>query len=308
MDLQYGEEKKEGFGEAAEEIGDKLLGDSDDESGEEDEDEEVVNLPSELAAKLDKTYATEEDLQSSLNNAGIGDLPVVLVNGQPRLMMPSDQHNTFTSKYVNHFANWSKLKWGYSSGTHKIHLSNGESRDPDLSYWGFPRCSRDSEGQLEPTDLGSVPDVIIQFSWKNTKAYEGKAINDMMTQSLEKDHGALSLTRPAVGYLIKVKFSRKRPLPGAIKGSLTQDIAGLDIYRLPHGTTIADAESATNGAEKWTYSPGGGQDRAIVITPAELGITGIWAFVCGDYKISVSEIYKKINKYQKDRQLEIHFL
>jgi hypothetical protein len=140
--------------------------------------------------------------------------------------------------------------------------------------------------------------VVIQFSWKNKKSYEEEAIDDMMNQSLETEGGPPSTIRPTVGYLVKVKFSRKRTLSGAIKGSKTQDIAGLDIYKLLHETTIMDAKNLTNGGEKWTYLPGG-QDRNIVITPQELGIAGIWAMVCGEYRISVSEIYEEMNQYQK---------
>ena len=71
--------------------------------------------------------------------------------------------------------------------------------------------------------------------------YKEKALNDMMTKGLEQEGGTLSTTRPTVGYLIKVRFSKKRMLAGAIKGDKTQDMLGLDIYRLSHGTTVADA-------------------------------------------------------------------
>ena len=69
----------------------------------------------------------------------------------------------------------------------------------------------------------------------------------MMNRGLETEKGPLSTTRPALGYLIQVLFSKKQTLPGAIsKGSQTQDMEGLDIYRLPHGTTLADARNPTN--------------------------------------------------------------
>lgn len=91
--------KKESCAEV-EEIGEKFA-DGDDGTESEEEDEELVDLPSELAAQLDSTaYASEEDLRSALDIAGIGDLPIILVNGKPRLVMPSDQHNAFTSDYV----------------------------------------------------------------------------------------------------------------------------------------------------------------------------------------------------------------
>jgi hypothetical protein len=224
-----------------------------------------------------------------------------LVKGKPRLIVPSDQHNSFTSEYVLDFGiDW--RNWGSATSTHKINLPNGKSRDPDLSYWGYPRCSRTKLGNLMPTVRGSVPDVVIEFSWKNNQSYEEEKIDDMMNRSREVDGGPLSTIRPTVGYLIKAKFSKKRTLAGAIKGSKTQDLTGLYIYRLPHGTTITDAKNATNGAEKWTYLPEG-PDCAIVITPAELGITGIWAMLCGEYIVPASEVYAKMNKCQKDRQL-----
>lgn len=164
MDPQCDEEKKESCVEEAEEIGEKL-GDGDDYESEE-EDEEVVDLPSELAINLDSTYASEEALQSALDNASIGDLPIILVKGKPRLIMKSDQSNSFTSAYVSNFAiDW--RNWGIASGTHKIHLPNGKSRDPDLSYWGYPRCSRNKVGVWVPTVRCFVPDVVIQLSWKN---------------------------------------------------------------------------------------------------------------------------------------------
>ena len=128
--------------------------------------------------------------------------------------------------------------------------------------------------------LGSVPDVVIQFSWQNKYKYEEGAIDDMMNRALEKDHGALSTTCPTLGYLIKVKFSKKRTLPGADKK--TQDMEGLDIFRLPHGMTIADACDPNNpNASLYHYVPTG-PEYHITITPGDLGITGFWALVCGN--------------------------
>ncbi|CAB9499236.1 expressed unknown protein [Seminavis robusta] len=251
MDIA-GEEKKDSC--EVEEIGkDLVAGDGDGENNDSEEDEEVADLPSELATKLGDRYESEEALQSDMNEAGIGDLPIILAEGKPCLVVPSDQHNVFTSWYAFDFAS-SRGKWGFSSASHNIHLANGESRDPDLSYWGYPRCILFKE-KRKPVIADIVPDTVIQFSWKNKKKYEVEAINDVMTQSLETDCGAPSTIFARVGYLIKVQFSKKRTLLGAIMGkdSKTQDIVGLDIYRLPHGTTTMDAENKTNGAEKWTY-------------------------------------------------------
>ena len=304
MDLSLEEEKKDGTEEAR--IIDEKFGGNDSE----DECEELVDLPPEITKLIggDRVYESDEALQEALNEAGVGDLRVVLVDGKPRLVMPSDQHNAFTSAYVQNFSfQWGKNRWGVSSGTHKIHLPNGRSRDPDISYWGYPRCRKDpSTGVLEPINLGlgPIPDVVIQFSWQNKKAYEESAIDDMMNRGLEHDHGAPSATCPALGYLIKARFSKKRTLPSAIKGSKTQDMEGLDIYRLSHGTTIADACDPNNpNAEHWRYVAGG-PEVFITIKPQDLGITGFWAVLCGEYNIKASDLFRKMQENQTKRQAE----
>jgi hypothetical protein len=220
------------------------------------------------------------------------------VEGKPYQLMPGHQHNSFTTNYVNEFVLYFR-KWGTCSGTHKIELSAGNSRDPDLSYWGYPRCNPKC---TEPLIEDSIPDVVIQFSWKNKMWYEEKALDDMMTKGLEQEKGPLSTTRPRVGYLIKVRFSKKRTLVGAIKGDKTQDMVGLDIYRLSHGTTLDDArDSSNNDAEFMPYTPGG-QEILIVIKPGDLGITGFAAMLCGSYTLKVSEVFAKMEAYHKNRQ------
>lgn len=301
MDPILAEEKKD----ATEERGTREKGGGGDivTEGECAEDEELEELPKEVAKLIgvNRRFESDEELEAALVEAGVGDLHVALVDGRPLLVMPSDQHNDFTSEYVADFFGWSKLKWGACSGTHKIHLSNGKSRDPDLSYWGYPRCQKNCK---RPNPRGSIPDVVIQFSWKNKKAYEEDAMDDMMNRGLEKQKGLPSTTCPALGYLIKVKFSKKRPLAGSINGSKTQDMEGLDIYRLPHGTTIADAcNSANPNAKHWQYFPGG-PEVWITISPQDLGITGFWAVVCGKYKIRASTIFQGMQEYHQQRQLE----
>ena len=151
---------------------------------------------------------------------------------------------------------------------------------------------------------GSLPHVVIQFSWKNPQKYEDDAIDDMMNRAIEEDSGVLSTTLPTLGYLMKVKFSKKRTLQGGKKGSKTQDMEGLDIYRLPHGTTIADARDPDNpNASLYHYVPTG-PEYLIRITPGDLGITGFWAMVCGDYTIKASHLFEKMNKYHQELQGE----
>jgi hypothetical protein len=144
--------------------------DNDDGEDDDEDDEELGDLPPEIAAITigSQRFQTEEQLEKALEQAGFGDLRVVLVDGKPRLVMPSDQRNAVTDYFVENFSRWGKHEWGRCSATHKIHLPNGRSREPDLSYWGYPRCAKNWLGDLVPV-FGSVPDVIIQFSWRNSK-------------------------------------------------------------------------------------------------------------------------------------------
>ena len=307
MNCQIGEEeeKKEatGGGDGNESKSGRFHGTEDDTSDDDDDEtEELQSLPSDIAGRVGDTFESEEALEEALVNAGVGDLPVVLVNGKPRLVIPSDQHNAFTGNYCRNFERWAQSKWGCCSATHKVHLQNGRSRDPDLSYWGYPRCCRDKEGDLEPIDVGKgpVPDVIIQFSWKNTALYEESAIDAMMNRALTKHHGEPS-NLPRVGYLIKVRFSRKRKLQN---GEKTQDVEGLDIYRLTQGTTMGDAlDPNISNATHYRYNPSG-PEYYITITPDDLGITGFWAFWCGGYKIKASVLFQKLREMQDERQMD----
>ena len=266
--------------------------------GEEEEEEELTDLPEELLALIgDRLFRSELELQSFLDMVGFGDLKVVLVNGVPRQVMPSHQYNGFTTQYLLYFSHkWAKNKWGCASTTHKIHKQNGGACEPDLSYWGYPRC-RFNEGTLVPEKDGLIPDVVIQFSWRNKKTYEEDAINDMMNQGLEEQGRNLSMSCPRLGYLIKVRFSKKRRLSGGD----TQNIESLDVYKLPHGTTVTDAVNGVNGAEMWNYDPAG-PERMITITPQDLGITGFWAMVCGNHEIPLSGVFRKMDEYHKYRQ------
>jgi hypothetical protein len=197
-------------------------------------------------------------------------------------------------------------RWGYCSANQKIDLTNGRSRYPDLSFWGFPRCQANESGVLVPAVINGVPDVVIQFSWKNSNTYETAAMNDMMTMARESTFRAGSTTRPTLGYLIKAKFApddskkkRKRQPTPKIRGT----IVGLYIYRLPHGTTVADALNNNNGASVHFYKSGD-PEYLITITPADLGITGFWAYMCGNYTIKASVLLVKMQVCHEDLKKE----
>jgi hypothetical protein len=81
------------------------------------EDEELGDLPPEVLGKIADSFNTEEELRVALDEAGFGDLPVILLNGKPRLVMPSEHHNIFTGSYNRKFALfWAKNRWGASTG------------------------------------------------------------------------------------------------------------------------------------------------------------------------------------------------
>jgi hypothetical protein len=261
MDSKLEEEKKESA--------EKMKGDEDCGSRDGDEDEEferndeLVDLPEELSDLRNKRFETERELQDVLDKRRFGDLRVVLLNdGTARQFMPGKQHNRFTDFYVFDFLQ-RRPRWGHCSATHKIHLTNGRSRDPDISYWGYPRCDKHpytGDPCLYDNKKDPIPDVVIQFSWGNDWKYEKQAFSDLMNEGLEHDDGPLSTDRPRLGYLIKGKRSKKK----TVAGKTTRDVLGFDIYRLLHGTTV-------DQAEHWIYKPGD-PEVFVSIRPEDLGI------------------------------------
>ena len=278
-------------------------GDEEDERTEDEEDTELVPLPEEIAHLFEGVhFADEEQLHGFMDQKEIADFRLLLVDGKVRLRMPTDQHNKFTGEYCSDFTR-SHGEFGYATATHNVHLlSQTRHREPDLSFFGVSRCVRNRKGNLKPYDDGAVPDVIIQFSWRNKRGYEEVAIDDMMTSALERERGPTTSTHPRVGYLIKVRFSKKRTLPNAVKGTKTQDMSGLDVYKLPHSTTVDDAIHGRRGATKWTYIPGG-IDSEIVIGPQDLGILGPGSVACPPFILQLSDIFEEMNEYHQKRQL-----
>ena len=126
------------------------------------------------------------------------------------------QHNNFTSTIVAKFLR-RHADWGYATATHNVHLATtNKHREPDVSFFGSPRCVQDADGDLVPYNRGAVPDVVIQFSWRNKRGYEEEAMDEMMNDAAEIERGPASATCPRVGYLIKVRFKKKRTLANAL--------------------------------------------------------------------------------------------
>jgi hypothetical protein len=186
---------------------------------------------------------------------------------------PGDEHNTVTSWITGQFTLWSKRRWGYASATNKVRLNNQKSVDPDISFWGYTKCRW--EYGFFHVKLGDMtPDVCIQFCWKNSWAYEENAMNDLMNRAVATPNPDVR-----VGYLIKMRFENGQTKPPT----------GLDVYKVPRGTTVADALENRNGAQHMTYTPGTG-DLSIEITASDLGITGFGGFFCTPFKVSMKSL------------------
>jgi hypothetical protein len=98
----------------------------------------VMPLPPQLAEIFGDhtTFDTEESLHQFMDENGIGDLRIALVDGKPRLVTRTDQHNAFTSQLVFEFVVLHG-KWGIASGTHNVHLSTNSHREPDVRFFGY---------------------------------------------------------------------------------------------------------------------------------------------------------------------------
>jgi hypothetical protein len=74
-------------------------------------------------------------------------------------------------------------------------------------------------------------------------------------------------------------------------------LLGLNIYRLPHGTTVLNAINGNNGASKWSYSPTEGQDSEIHIRPQATRPWnyGTLSWYWDGYRLKVSNIFNEMD-------------
>jgi hypothetical protein len=111
-----------------------------------------------------------------------------------------------------------------------------------------------------------------------------------------------------VGYLIKARFSKRRKRDkGTIGRRRTRDLVGLDIYRLAHGTTVADALDPANERAEFAQYTRGGKDVDVVITPEDLGIAPLGWFAAwrlGSYVLKASRIFESVDAEHKALQAE----
>lgn len=130
---RIGEEKKEDKGGKA---GPKveLEGKGFDRESEDIEDEsDFLVLQSDFAASVGgahRRYRDGNELQAVFDQNGLGDLNVVLVDGEARLVMVKHQHNLFTSEYLQDLIE-SLGKWMKISGTNNVEIDvQGEKPIP----------------------------------------------------------------------------------------------------------------------------------------------------------------------------------
>ena len=261
-----------------------------------DTDDELVELPEEVLRDLgeDRIFESPGDLDDALME--IWYRPFVWVDGKPRRPLPSRVLSWPLEYYPRDFEyNWSYSKWGYSQFRKLIFLQDARWCYADIAIRGHPRCSYKCshicrEFRIKPSNwsFSPIPDAVVQFVWKKRRAYKIQAINDMMNRGLEVERGQPSKNLPRVGYLIEARFSKKRKRDGR------RVTKGLDIYRLTHGTTVADACDRNNPNAQHLRYVSGGPEVFITIKAEELGITGFGAWLCGDYTMKASKLFQDL--------------
>jgi hypothetical protein len=100
-----------------------------------------------------------------------------------------------------------------------------------------------------PNEQGDAvhPDVVFQFSWENKMKYESMALDDMMNRA-SVDPFQPNNEAPRLGFLVKIRKKEKRNSIGR------KIVTGVDLYRVPRGTNVADTEHNRNGASHVRYS------------------------------------------------------
>ena len=263
-----------------------------------DEDEDDYNdyiapLPKELRKLRPITFRSQNQLEEELIKRGFSDLTVEVhpKTGKAHLKITSGAHDAVTSYYAGLFNDDYKPLWGVAvAGSTNVFMQPTSAggrlrRKPDIAFFGPDKCHR-PQRTVVPRKLVEAPlifqktreqtenvnpDVVVQISWGNSEPYddEFEAINDLMNHALVTypHHAQPNNDAPALGFLIKIRvYSRNKRTQNKRK-----IIRQIDIYRLPRGTTAADAQANRNGASYSKYVPGG-PDVAMEITAADLGV------------------------------------
>ena len=125
------------------------------------------DLPEELESLRVRVFDTQDELLNELERLGFGDLRVILDDdGKAYLFMPSDNHNEAKSEVVRKFNKWAADWKGCVTGEHNVIIDQSHPitpppkkqrrlREPDISFWGFPKCGRTANGHPKP--IASTP-------------------------------------------------------------------------------------------------------------------------------------------------------
>ena len=249
---------------------------------------EVEEWPDELQFLQGKRFVSEEELKEELEKRGLGDAPVLVgPDGLVELHMPSDPHNKATRHMDTQFTLWAPGRtgdWGIADHeAANVYYRNAQGhlhkRCPDVSFWGANRLEKDARGNNRVKKLaGGVemePHVAIQVSCGNTSTYEEGAINDLMKHAVV--HAGNEPVQ--VGYLIKVWYTTTKKISRP---------SGFLIFRVPRGQNMPPRNQPT-----LVYTHGG-TDVEIVIKANDLGYTGISAWMCGSFKLSMEKLWNKM--------------
>mmetsp|Transcript_14316 Transcript_14316/g.39819 ORF Transcript_14316/g.39819 Transcript_14316/m.39819 type:complete len:295 (+) Transcript_14316:100-984(+) len=238
----------------------------------------------------DRRFESLDEVHDLLGELGLTDSKYKL-NNDGFAVMPGKRHNRGTKHLGKQLDGWNKGwskgwlgSWGEVSNDNVMQVpgftpsGRHKQREPDVAFWAYPRCEK-IDGTYVAMDrpdganFDVDPDVVFQFSDGNTFAKEEEAMNLIMIGGIGAGNEG-----PRVGFLLKLR-------------EVAGNTMGIDIYKVPHGRTVADAMNQANGATHIVYTHGQAADVIIETTPEEMGIDGIWTHLCPSFKLSMKKLW-----------------
>ena len=140
----------------------------------------------------DRTFDTEESLHQFMDEKGIGDFRIVLLDGKPHLVKPTDQHNMIISKLVARFTENRGMFRAHTMCIFRRTLVVNQMYASSAALV----ASATKMGSWNPTMAALSLDVVIQLSWKKKRGYDKGTMDDMMNLSLERREALRLRTAP----------------------------------------------------------------------------------------------------------------
>ena len=244
-----------------------------------------------------KRFANLQELETAAEDTILGDVRRLVLgrDGRPREKMPdSVYHNTAVDTIADGCGMIRKAYIKIKTNN-RVKAETGKTYFPDICLYGYNRCGPNRKPLYDQTIGDFVsPHVFFEFSWKTSESEERETIDTLMNEYQVDPNAALYT--PRVGYVVKARFQR---IQQGITLQRPSNLVGLDVYRVPRGCTLHDAENDQNGAQHWAYQPNG-PEVLITITAAELGITGFWGWMFGGLKVKCSYLFKEIKEALPD--------